>query len=312
MKSKIFITLLIALSIAFAGTSWANWVTQETGTTQNINAIYFPSNTIGYAVGNSGTALKSTNGGTTWAVFPGMSTSNFNDVFFPSVTSGYFLTTKEVYWSDGATATEIGSTFAVAANTDFLKGSKYGSHITIVGYNVATAPATSYLVTTDDGAAWTATDITNLISGAAFIIRGVFTTGEGAAIDTWLWGVTSTGSNCAINLNASAMTVTSVAIFDAAVNDIFFYDRSNGFAALADGTISRTTNGGTSWGNVDPFPSLTVPLNSIFFITKDFGWTAGDSGTTAFTTDGGINWGTYDYTPATNINDIFVRLVYPG
>ncbi|OGC11798.1 hypothetical protein A3K48_04830 [candidate division WOR-1 bacterium RIFOXYA12_FULL_52_29] len=312
MKSKIFITLLISLSVAFAGTSWANWITQESGTTQNINAIHFPSNTVGYAAGGAGTALKSTNGGTTWAVFPGMSASDFNDVFFPSTSAGYFLTTKEAYKSDGATVTEVGSTFAVAANTNFLRGHNYGARISIVGYNLATAPATSYLVTSDDGLAWTTTNITNLIDGASFAVGGVFTTGEGAAIDTWLWGVTSTGSNCAINYNAATATINSVTYFDSAVNDLFFYDRLSGFIALADGTVSRTTTGGTGWNNVDPFPSSVSPLNAIFFITKDFGWVAGDSGVTAYTTDGGSNWGIYDYTPATNIQDIFVRLVYPG
>lgn len=310
MKSKI-ITLLISLSIVLTGTSWANWVTQETGTTQNINSIFFASNTVGYAVGNSGTALKSINGGTTWSNFGGLSASTINDVFFPGVTEGYFLTTKEAYQSNGTTVTEIGSGFAVAAGTDFLRGSTYGARRSIVGYCSATSPATSYLITTD-GAGWTTTNITNLILGTGFTVRGVFTTGEGTSIDTWLWGETLTGSHCAINYDTSTSTVRSVSYFAAVVNDLFFYDRLNGFIALADGTVSKTTTGGTGWTNVDPFSSASGSLNAIYFITKDFGWTAGDGGTIAYTTNGGTNWGIYDLSPTTNVRDIFVRLVYPG
>lgn len=311
MKSKILLTLLIALSVVLTGTSWANWVTQETGTTQNINSIFFASNTVGYAVGAAGTALKSVNGGSTWSNFGGMSSSSFNDVFFPGVTEGYFLSTKEVYQSNGTTVTEIGSGFAVATGTDFLRGSTYGARRSIVGYSSATTPATSCLMTTD-GAGWTTTNITNLILGTSFVVRGVFTTGEGTSIDTWLWGETLTGSHCAINLDTSTSTVRSVSYFPAVVNDLFFYDRLNGFIALADGTVSRTTTGGSGWTNVDPFPSASGALNSIYFITKDFGWTAGDSGTIAYTTNGGTNWGVYDLSPTTNVRDIFVRLVYPG
>ncbi|MFA6170230.1 MAG: hypothetical protein WCW67_04690 [Candidatus Margulisiibacteriota bacterium] len=310
MKSKILI-LLVSLSIVLTGTSWANWVTQETGTTQNINSIYFASDTVGYAVGNAGVALKSVNGGTTWSNFAGMSASSFNDVFFPAVTEGYFLTTREAYQSNGTTVTEIGSTFAVASGTDFLRGSAYGARRSIVGYNAGTSPATSYLMTSD-GAGWTTTDITNLILGTGFIVNGVFTTGEGVSIDTWLWGETLTGSHCAINFDTSTGTVRSVSYFAAVLNDLFFYDRLDGFIALADGTVSKTTTGGTGWTNVDPFSSASGSLNSVYFITKDFGWIAGDGGAIAYTTNGGTNWGIYDLSPSTNVQDIFVRLVYPG
>ncbi|MBP6978428.1 MAG: T9SS type A sorting domain-containing protein [Bacteroidales bacterium] len=56
---------LIMLLIALVGMSsaMAQWVPQNSGTTNNLNSIYFTNGNTGYAVGDFGTILKTTNGG---------------------------------------------------------------------------------------------------------------------------------------------------------------------------------------------------------------------------------------------------------
>ena len=46
----------------------AQWVTQNSGTTRNLNSVYFIGVNSGYAVGDSGTILKTINGGVSWAL----------------------------------------------------------------------------------------------------------------------------------------------------------------------------------------------------------------------------------------------------
>jgi hypothetical protein len=43
------------------------WTVQSSGTKEWLHSVYFTSGTEGYCVGDSGTILKTSNGGTTWA-----------------------------------------------------------------------------------------------------------------------------------------------------------------------------------------------------------------------------------------------------
>jgi hypothetical protein len=42
------------------------WFTQTSGTNNNLTSVYFKSNNTGIAVGQLGTVLRTTNGGTNW------------------------------------------------------------------------------------------------------------------------------------------------------------------------------------------------------------------------------------------------------
>ncbi len=47
-------------------TVYSGWVLQNSGTTQNLYDVNFINNTYGWAVGDFGTILKTTNGGLNW------------------------------------------------------------------------------------------------------------------------------------------------------------------------------------------------------------------------------------------------------
>jgi hypothetical protein len=61
---KIYI-LLIALFLVNG--AMAQWVPQNSGTTKNLNSVCFTDADNGYAVGDSGTILKTINGGMHWS-----------------------------------------------------------------------------------------------------------------------------------------------------------------------------------------------------------------------------------------------------
>ena len=42
------------------------WTTLSSGTTNDLNSVYFTDANTGYAVGDTGTILKTIDGGTTW------------------------------------------------------------------------------------------------------------------------------------------------------------------------------------------------------------------------------------------------------
>ena len=58
--------LILILIVFFVFEISAQWTQVSSGTTQNIYDLHFPTDSIGYAVGYSGTVLKSTDAGDSW------------------------------------------------------------------------------------------------------------------------------------------------------------------------------------------------------------------------------------------------------
>ncbi|MCH2226040.1 MAG: YCF48-related protein [Crocinitomicaceae bacterium] len=88
--------IVIIITLLLSGiVSSQDWYEISTPTTQNLNAIDFPSQDVGYIVGDSGTLLKSINGGQSWdeVIYTGIDLGpgpyNFIDVDFVDELEGY-------------------------------------------------------------------------------------------------------------------------------------------------------------------------------------------------------------------------------
>ena len=75
----------------------------------------------------------------------------------------------------------------------------------------------------------------------------------------------------------------------ASLNSVIFLDSLNGFACGANGTVIKTTNGGTNWTNTNNNISSVI-LNSVSFKDLNNGVIVGDSGKVFLTSNGGLNW----------------------
>jgi photosystem II stability/assembly factor-like uncharacterized protein len=67
MKKVFYLFFLISIISLQAG---AQWIAQNSGTNQNLYDIEFLNDRIGWAVGDAGVVIKTTNGGTTWINIP--------------------------------------------------------------------------------------------------------------------------------------------------------------------------------------------------------------------------------------------------
>ena len=76
------------VSTVNGGTSF---VEQTLSTSSKLNAVSFPSATVGYVVGNNGVAFKTINGGTSYSAMTVPFTNNILDVFFATPQFGYIL-----------------------------------------------------------------------------------------------------------------------------------------------------------------------------------------------------------------------------
>jgi photosystem II stability/assembly factor-like uncharacterized protein len=85
---------------------------------------------------------------------------------------------------------------------------------------------------------------------------------------------------------------------------IFFVDVNTGWAVGMGGTtVTKTTDGGTTWVNIDVHKTIGVSCKSIYFVNSSTGWTVTDLGVYQ-TTDGGTTW-VHQYTGYSTMWSIF-------
>ena len=94
---------------------------------RNLNDIYFPTASIGFAVGSNGRILKSTNGGSTWSALTSGTTVEMKSVFFTSATTGFAVGDDRILkTTNGGTSwsqtSYSGSSFNSVVFADALNG----------------------------------------------------------------------------------------------------------------------------------------------------------------------------------------------
>jgi len=67
----------------------AQWMPLTIGTINDLKSVFFPDNNTGYAVGGSGTILKTTDGGTYWTTQSSGTTNDLRSVYFIDANIGY-------------------------------------------------------------------------------------------------------------------------------------------------------------------------------------------------------------------------------
>ena len=83
---KLFLLLCLSLSSVFA---FSQWTSQTSGTTDYLLSVYFTDADTGYAVGDNGTILKTSNGGTNWTAETSGTTNDLTSVYFSDADTGY-------------------------------------------------------------------------------------------------------------------------------------------------------------------------------------------------------------------------------
>ncbi len=267
MKSllKTLFFFLLLTQICFA-----QWVPQNSGTTQNLNKVQFVDANTGWAVGDSGTILHTTNAGITWEQKPSGTTMRLNDIVFINESYGlivggkgteYYYGNVLLYTSDGGsnwveqildTALSLNAVFYLNENIGWVAGARFEYSDSSNDYNVFPV----ILKTTTGGSNWQYTSVA---------ISNPLASGYRA-------------------------------------NDIFFIDGDIGYAVIgvaymgnSYGSILKTTDGGENWAEQTAY---SPNYKSIVFLNQGDGFAVGNSqgplglprAKIAKTTDGGNEW----------------------
>ncbi len=283
-----FLVLTIFPSISMA----AVWSSQPGVTTNRLFSIKFVDQNHGWAVGDSGTILATTNGGASWSVQPSGTTSLLYGVSFVDKSHG---------WAAGAGGTILATTNGGASwsvqpsgtTTDLYRVFFLDlNHGWAVGYNG------TILATTNGGASWGVqpSGTTNWLADVIFTDRN-----HGWAVGTGGTILATTNGGASWSVQPSGTTNTLVGAS--------FVDQNHGWAVgggvalgggSGGGTILATSNGGATW--IPQANGWVYRFDGVCFTDQNHGWAVGDSGTILATTNGGASWSVQ---PSGTTNSLF-------
>jgi photosystem II stability/assembly factor-like uncharacterized protein len=278
----------------------------------------------GWAVGDHGTVLHSTDSGATWQPLTSTITEDLYAVAATGAgnaiavgNAGTLLSTTDegATWAagafgvpqdldsitalDGDTAWAVGQ-YGIARTTDGGLTWSYdppgfpagridfvdASHGWAVGYDGTLAHST------DGGATWQpqslGIDTEEMLSDVFFLNKDV----------GWLVGVygplykTSDGGATWLPQGGPGMSVRAIT----------FADQNDGWVVGATGMIEHSTDGGASW--TPQTSNTTKVLSCVTFANAERGWAGGEDGTVLDTSDGGATWTPEDTGTTQWISDI--------
>ncbi|MDX1591206.1 MAG: YCF48-related protein [Balneolaceae bacterium] len=295
----------------------SNWITLDTGTSAELNDIFFIDENIGWAAGNNA-LIKTEDGGDNWTLY-NMPYSIWQLTFvdantgWAATSNGFILHTTDggETWSEqgdnfntclvsidfvsNQTGWVVGCNGIILSTTDggltwdeqsFAGEEYYASHFfdetngVIIGYNG------SLRTTSDGGTTWTerSPNASGSFSGISFIDSN---TG-------WAGGhFMGDGSGTVIKTTDGGESWTKVAgIENTMINDIYFLDNSRGWVVgqrpTGGSVVYYTTDGGDTWTEQIVDNASTDTNTGITFMGEDHGWISGYNGKVHFSATGGI------------------------
>lgn len=304
MKITAAIILLILINLSIC----SQWAVQSSGTSTNLNGIYFTDANTGTAVGLSGVIRRTTNGGINW-FSQNIAPDHLYGVYFINSNTGFIcgnaIITKTtnggdnwvqqtwapaalqrgIYFLDANTGFSVGSSGTIikttnsGANWTIIPSGTTEFLSTIIFANTNTGYITGYngiiLKTTNGGDNWQmlSTGVSDLLFGLAVINSDiVYASGEGGRLIKTANG----GANWQILNSGITGRITSLS----------FINALTGTGCSHGNRIIRTTNGGINWVQQPPGVS-GQDFNSVYFINSATGYIAGSNGTILYTNTSG-------------------------
>jgi photosystem II stability/assembly factor-like uncharacterized protein len=322
--------MLIPISVS------AQWYQQSPlpPANKSILSLSFISKTTGWAVGNLGMILKTTNGVTSWIAQISPYNDSLNSVSFTSATTGWIATSKGrvLSTSDGGntwTAKMVDSTVIInslcftSATTGWLVGSGGAIYKTTDGGS-SWAPQTSgtsytlyavdfvsstvgwavgfgrtILKTTDGGTTW----VTQTTSTSNYLYAVSFTS------ETLGWAVGDAGTI----LNTTDGGSTWTGQYSGSAQDfhgLSFISATTGWICGNNDGVHKTTDGGATWTKMTN--SMVGDYSALFFFNSTLGWIGGEYGYVASTSDGGTTWTKLSNGATQNLTSVSFKSVLKG
>jgi photosystem II stability/assembly factor-like uncharacterized protein len=313
---KIIYFQLIFLSSVYSVISQSGWFPLNSGTTKNLTDIYFVDQNTGFIAGESGTILKTTNGGVNWSSLNSGTSEWLYSIFFTNVNNGYSVGPL----TNGVLRTTNGGNSWVAVYSQ--QAYPYALYFpnTLTGYCVGAG--NQVVKTTNGGLNWFSKYVGSVNSFYSLYFSspdsGLCGDGIGEVFKTVNggdnWTITNPGvggiyfmhflnKNTGFviggnpNNNIAKTTDAGNTWFHNtnqgySFGSVYFLDENTGYgsASLSNGSgvILHTTNGGTNWNAFNIDTAYTNYTGKVYFTDFNTGYAIGLKGIILKTTTGGL------------------------
>jgi photosystem II stability/assembly factor-like uncharacterized protein len=315
-KYVISFVLLVVISIN------GQWIQLQSGTTLNLNSVFFLNDKTGWVCGDSGIVLKTSDGGMSWNSYATSHFVNLLSIHFCDSLHGVAVGTKSsifatndggIIWSlkninpdinfnavkfiDSAKILVVGNSGKILLSTD--RGNNWQTipdpppqnllNISFLDMNFGFIGGDEIIKkTTDGGNSWItmgSRDDTKMV-----LINNMFFWKIG-----WSWpsGIQEPRQYIEKTTNGGISWEIQYMTIGNNLQSIQMYNLEKGFVLNYFGVVLVTTNGGTQWLRQEGFPNIR--LNEFNFVDSSTGWIVGNAGLIFKTTNaGGIYTGVED------------------
>lgn len=269
--------LTVIIFLFFIKSVNSQWLPQNSGTSQRLLTVFFLNENYGWAGGNEGCIIKTTDGGLNWTYYSLGTKFTVHSIYFVDSLKGW----AAIYTFNPQTAGYIIATTDGGSNWYYQHYTNNISlhRIQFIDENLGWAVGSNgiFLRTLNGGAAWQEYFISDQWTWAVYFINQNFG-----------WCGDGTSGYIKKSTDGGLTWQFYYAQSNARIFDIHFINNSTGWAAGEYGQILRTDNGGLTW---QPQSSSTSQqLRDIDFIDENNGWAVGLNGAIVHTTNGGTNW----------------------
>ena len=284
---KTSLVLLLFLSVIQVYSQWQWLYPQPQGNILR-DFTFIDSGETGFAVGDFGTIMKSTDTGAGWDFIDDVTTTHLRSVYFFNEDLGYVTGDSGlIIRYDGAWTEMSTPTFYQLRDIDFFSES-FGI---AVGYK-------GLILKMSDGE-WNEVSSGTLATLNAIAVideqKALAVGDEGKVLTTNDAGTTWSGVNSG----------TNDPLFD-----VFFPSADVGFIVGNQGLMLKSNDGGASWTDITS-PFVEDDLYGIWFRDDQSGSICGANGTLVSTVNGGENWSLHYHNSGYTFFDVFARGLNP-
>ncbi len=289
MKKLIYIFLIFNLQSSICNLH-SQWVEQTSGTGAHLYDVEFINQNTGWACGDGGIVIKTTNGGTNWFTQNTGVTSTILTGIHPVNTNTVYAVG---YWRTLLKSTNGGTNWQIISSLGIGQGVSFGEVFFIdenTGWWVGTQ--STYVFKTTDGM----NSIDSFFNVATCSLFDIY-------FKNSLTGIAaSVAPNCVFKTTNGGINWKNILVPNigcaAPFFQITFADNFTGWmipsgeCVLGRGhAVFRTTNFGDSWDTISRLHALPMTdFYGLFFSSPNTGWVSGSSTRTYKTTNGGFNW----------------------
>lgn len=251
--------------------SKSDWIPLSTNTDLNLYSIDFLSASTGFACGEGGTLLKTTDGGNSWQQIFFADSIDLNYIKFPSLDLGIITTDSgKIYISRDA---------GISWYSQSLNVSEKLSSIFFIDRNIGFITGSNGLImkTSDRGYNWVLQN-----SGTSeYLFNSFFSDRDNGFVVGWNGTVLKTTNQ------GTDWVIVSIPTRNY-LKGIWMFDKNNFIVMGAGGEIFNTNDGGLKWNKIET--KTMSGLTAISFIDDNLGFITSSRGEVLITTNGGKTW----------------------